>query len=342
MERVNRQPTFTDAVVADLGSPRANAFFEVCDREIPWAELAASVADVFAAADDDPAAAAAAAAAAGGRPHWPVVTMLKITLLQRWFALSDPMAEEMLRDRISFRRFVGLSFDDATPDHSTICVFRRRLRERGHGSTLFDRAVAALRARGLVVDGGTLVDATIIEAPRGGRRADGSGTADPCATATAKHGRGYFGYRAHVATDRNGIVTDFVYDTAAESEHTHFDHLARGEARAVYADSGCRSRARVAALEARGVAAHLCHRRVRGQAALTAGQRAFNRAVSKVRAFVEHPFAWIKRMSGARARYRGCARNAVDFALAAVAYNFRRSFSIKPAAAPAAAAAAGG
>jgi IS5 family transposase len=326
MQRINAQPTFTDSFVAGLGSPRAKAFFDVCQREIPWDELAASVADVF--ADDNPQA--------GGRPHWPVVTMLKVTLLQRWFALSDPMAEEMLKDRISFRQFVGLSFDDATPDHATICVFRKRLRDKGHGSTLFDKTVGILKSRGLVVDEGTLVDATIIEAPRGTPRDDGSSTADPCATYTAKHGRAYHGYRAHVAADTHGIITDFVYDTAAESEHTHFDDLAAKETKAVYADSGCRSKDRVEKLEARGVAAHLCHRRVRGQKELTAEQRAFNRAVSKVRAFVEHPFAWIKRMSGARVRYRGCVRNAVDFALAAVAYNFRRSFSIKPTPAPAA------
>lgn len=327
MQRVNAQPTFTDAFTCDLGSPRAKAFFEVCDREIPWAELAASVADIF---KDD---ASAAGKAKGGAPHWPLVTMLKITMLQRWFALSDPMAEEMLKDRISFRQFVGLSFDDKTPDHSTICLFRGRLRDGGHGSTLFDKALEVLRAKGLVMTGGTLVDATIIEAPRGGKRADGSKTTDPCATHTAKHGRAYFGYRAHVATDTNGIITDFVYDTAAESEHTHFDGLAEQEGKAVYADSGCRSKARVEALEARGVEANFCHRRVKGQKELTDEQRAFNRAVSKVRALVEHPFAWIKRMSGARARYRGCVRNALDFALAAVAYNFRRSFTIQPVAA---------
>jgi transposase, IS5 family len=320
MQRTNAQPTFTDAAVADLGSPRATAFFDVCDRQIPWAELAASVADVFPARDPS----------AAGRPHWPVVTMLKVILLQRWFALSDPMAEEMLKDRISFRRFVGLSFDDATPDHSTICTFRRRLLDHGHGATLFDKTLELLRAKGLVVRGGTLIDATIIEAPRGSARADGSRTTDPCGTKTAKHGRGYFGYRAHVTTDRNGVVTDFVYDTAAESEHTHFDRLAENETEAVYADSGCRSKARVEGLEVRGVAANLCHRRVRGQAALTDEQRAFNRAVSKVRALVEHPFAWIKRMSGPRVRYRGCRRNGLDFALAAVAYNFRRTFTVKP------------
>src|SRR5688500_1331301 len=151
----------------------------------------------------------------------------------------------MTKDSISFRRFVGVSFDEATPAHSTICVFRKRLRDKGHGSTLFDKALEVLRSRGLVVAGGTLIDATIIEAPLGSKRADGSSTADPCATRTAKGGRAYHGYRAHVAADRNGIVTDFVYDTASESEHTHFDHLARGEGEAVYADSGCRSRDRV-------------------------------------------------------------------------------------------------
>src|SRR3982751_2074247 len=144
MQRINAQPTFTDAFVAGLGSPRAKAFFAVCQREIPWDELAASVADVF--DDDNPEG-----GDKGGRPHWPLVTMLKITLLQRWFALSDPMAEEMLKDRISFRQFVGLSFDDDTPDHSTICVFRKRLRDRGHGSTPFDKRVEVLRSRGLVV-----------------------------------------------------------------------------------------------------------------------------------------------------------------------------------------------
>ena len=322
MERVNAQPSFTDLTVADLGGPRAKAFFDTCQREIPFGQLASSVADVF--NDDRPA---------GGRPHWPVVMMLKVVFIQKCFGLSDPMAEEMLQDRISFRRFVGLSFDDATPDHSTISTFRKRLRERGHGSTLFDKALEILRCRGLVMNEGTLIDATIIEAPLGSKRQDGSKTTDPCASKTFKHGRAYNGYRVHIAADTNGIITDFVYDTAAESEHTHFDHLARNETAKVYADSGCRSKERVERLEKRGVFAGLCHRRVKGQKELSAEQKAFNRMVSGVRARVEHPFAWIKRMTGGRTRYRGCVRNALDFALSAVVYNFRRSFTIKPAAA---------
>jgi IS5 family transposase len=337
MERFNAQPTFTDLTVAELGGPRARGFFDTCDREIPFDRLAASVADVFKddGDGDGDGNGDGNGDARGGRPHWPVVTMLKVLFLQKCFGLSDPAAEEMLKDRISFRRFVGLSFDDATPDHSTICTFRKRLRDRGHGSTLFEETLAVLRERGLVLSEGTLIDATLYEAPLGRKRPDGSVTTDPCASKTFKHRRAYNGYRAHVATDTNGIVTDFVYDTAAESEHTHFDHLARNETREVYADSGCRSRDRVERLEKRGVFAGLCHRRVKGQQELTAAQKAFNHMIAGIRAIVEHPFAWMKRMSGGRVRYRGLRRNAFDFALTAAVYNFRRSFTLKPAAAPA-------
>ena len=262
MERKAAELTFTDAFVADLGGPRAKAFFAVCEREIPWAALAASIRNVF--ADDG------RGQGKGGAPHWPLVTMLKVLMLRKWFGLGDPVAEEMLRDRISFRQFVGLSFDDKTPDHSTISLFRKRLRDAGHGSTLFDATLQTLRDRGLVVERGTLIDATIFEAPLGSKRADGSSTADPCATKTHKHGRAYNGYRAHVATDPRGVIKDFVYDTARVSEHEHFDGLAAPEHKAIYADSGCRSADRCARLEARGVFAGLCHRRVRGQKELTA------------------------------------------------------------------------
>lgn len=325
MERKNANPTFTDLAVADLGGPRATAFFDRCLAEIPFERLAASVADVF--KEHDPAG---GVADRGGRPHWPVVTMLKVLFVQKCFGLSDPMAEEMLQDRLSFRRFVGLSLDDRTPDHSTISTFRTRLRERGHGDTLFEQALAVLRERGLVLNTGTIVDATIIEAPLGGRRADGTSSGDPAATKCVKGGRPHHGFRAHVATDRRGTVTDYVYDTASVSEHEHFDHLARNERTAVFADSGCRSKARIAALRERGVKPFFCHRRVRGQAELRPEQRRLNRLIAPIRAFVEHPFAWVKgRLNNRRCRYRGLARNAFDFALMAVAYNFCRSFTLK-------------
>lgn len=319
MQRINAQPTFTDLAVAELGGPRATAFFDKCLREIPFDQLAESIADIF--VEDN---------SAGGAPHWPIILMLKIVFLQKCFGLSDPMVEEMLRDRISFRRFVGLSFDDKTPDYSTISTFRSRLREHGHASTLFDKTLEILREKGLVLNNGTLIDATIIEAPLGGKRVDGSSSADPAASKTVKGGRSYHGFRAHIATDRRGIITDYVYDTASVSEHEHFDHLARNETQAVFADSGCRSADRVERLRDRGVVAGLCHRRVRGQKELSPQQKRLNRLIAPIRAFVEHPLAWIKgRLNNRRCRYRGLARNALDFALSAVACNFCRSLKLQ-------------
>lgn len=321
MQRINAAPTFTDLTLAGLGGPRATAFFETCQKEIPFQRLADSVADIF--IDDNPR---------GGAPHWPVVTMLKIVFLQKCFALSDPMAQEMLHDRISFRKFVGLSMDDKTPDYSTISLFRTRLREKGHGATLFDQTLVILKERGLVLNTGTIIDATIIESPLGGKRADGSSTTDPCVGRTKKAGRSYTGYRAHIATDRQGIITDYIYDSANVSEHAHFDALAANETKAVFADSGCRSKQRAEELRNRGVLPGISHHRHKGQKELTPEQKRFNRLIAPIRAFVEHPFGWIKsRLNNRRTRYRGLARNAMDFALSAMACNFCRSFTLKPA-----------
>ena len=104
MERINTPPTFTDLTLAGLGGKRSAEFFERCQALIPFDKLAASVANVF--VEDLPP---------GGAPHWPVVMMLKILFAQKSCGLSDPQAEEALLDRISFRRFVGLSFDDKNP-----------------------------------------------------------------------------------------------------------------------------------------------------------------------------------------------------------------------------------
>jgi len=315
-------PIFADAATTDLGCPRATQFFAKCDQFIPWQELADSVADVFVADQGQ-----------GGRPHYPVVMLLKCLMLAKWFGLSDPDLEGMLRDRLSFRRFVGLGLSDPTPDETTFVIFRKRLREAGHASTLFDKALDYLRQQGLVLHEGTLVDATIIEAPKGKTREDGLGhTKDQAASFTKKHGRTYHGYKAHIATDTQGLVTDYVFDTARVHDSQYIDQLTEHESQAVYADSAYMAKDRQRRLQAQGVFCGIIERRVRGQDELSAEQRQHNRLCAAVRAIVEHPFAWMKNMGHRTARYRGLARNAFDFACMVVAYNFKRSFSLVEAA----------
>jgi len=83
----------------------------------------------------------------GGASNWPVVMMIKCMMLQKWFNLSDPMLEEMLLDRLSFRRFIGLGIEDNTPDETTFVVFRKRLRKHGHSATLFHKTVEILKKK---------------------------------------------------------------------------------------------------------------------------------------------------------------------------------------------------
>ena len=329
MERRRSEPTLMDAYVSDLGDPKIRAKLARLEAVVPWERLAVPIRATY---DND--------TAKGGRPNVPVVTMLKVVMLQKWFNLSDPAMEGMLLDRISFRAFVGLNMTDATIDETTIVRFRGRLREHGLMATLFDDVVTHLTEQGLIVEQGTLVDATIIEAPRGkktddsgdsGGSAAGSGhTKQKSASYTKKHGRTYFGFKAHIATDRVGMVKDYVFDTARVHDSKHIDQLIEDETKAVYADSAYMDQARKQRLEDAGVFCGIIERRVRGQADLTEAQKAHNRRCASLRAFVEHPFAWIKRFGGfMRTRYRGLERNAIDFGLAAIAYNFERSLSIR-------------
>jgi len=258
MERPSDGPMLIDGLTADLGGPRTAAFLGKVARVIDFHALADSIR--LEVAPDQPR---------GGRPFWPVVLMVKCLLLAKWYGLSDPQLEEQLRDRLSFRRFVGLGLSESTPDETTFVNFRKRLRETGHGSTLFDAVLEQLRGKGLVLEEGSLVDATIVEQSTGGgpgaggRGKQGESTRDRCASYTKKHGRTYHGYKAHVNVSKDRIVTDYVFDTAKVHDSQHIDQLIEGEDEAVYADSAYMDKQRSAELAKRGVHDRIVHRRPR-------------------------------------------------------------------------------
>lgn len=324
MERKNKSLTLADGLLVDLGGKRTAKLLGQLDAIIPWESLAAPIRPLY---DNH--------SAKGGRPNVPVVTMLKIMFMQRWFGLNDQPMEEAIDDRLSFRRFLGLGIEDAGVDHSTIAVFRKRLHDAGLISELFEKVNAHLLERGLILREGAMVDATIIAAPRGRTTKDGDGhSKEKAAGYTKKHGRTYHGYKAHILTDANGMIKDYVFDTAKVHDSQHIDQLIESESRggAVYADSAYMDKQRKARLESDGVFCGIIERRVRGQNELSAQQKTHNKRCAKVRAIVETPFAWFKQARGCRTRYRGMRKNALDFGLWALAYNFRRSLSLKPAA----------
>jgi IS5 family transposase len=317
-ERESAQLSFADTVVGELGGRRTQATLDQLDAAIDWKALAKPIRKLY--HNDD-----------GGAPAEPAILMLKIVLLQKWFNLSDPQAEEQLNDRLSFRRFVGLRGNERAPDETTIVKFRARLREGGVERELFDIVARSIAQRGLLVKEGTLVDALIIEAPTGRKNggkdeaANDLTTRDTDASFTKKHGRTYHGYKGHLATDRSGIVTDFAFSTASHHDSRYIDRLTEGEAKAVIADAAYADQDRREQLDRRGVIDGIAYKRSRGQAKLPRLLRKINRVIASIRSGVEHTIARLRKWGVRRARYRGERRNGCDFTMALVAHNIRRA-----------------
>jgi len=317
-ERTNAQPGLIDAWTSNLGGPTTGALLERLDKAVAWDKLIKPIAALPEYNGGEK----------GGRPAWPAITMLKCMLLAKWFGLSDPQLEECLQDRLSFRRFIGLSLTDTTPDSTTFVRFRARVRELNIDAILFQETLKDLECKGLVLREGTLVDAVIIEQSRGSKREDGSSTRDPEAAFTAKHGRSYHGYKGHIATEVNGIVKDYRFSSAKPHDSNFIDELTVNEKNIVVADAAYRSQERENQLTSRGVSCAIAFKRQKGQAQLHPELKRLNRLISSVRAKVEHVFAWIRSFGYRRVRYRGLRRNELDFVMNLIAYNWKRSMSL--------------
>jgi transposase, IS5 family len=101
-----------------------------------------------------------------GRKPFDAVLMFKVLVLQALYNLADEHVEYLIRDRLSFMRFLGLGLEDSVPDATTVWLFREALAKAGLVKTLFDRFNRHLDAKGYFARGGQIVDATIVSAPQ--------------------------------------------------------------------------------------------------------------------------------------------------------------------------------
>lgn len=273
-----------------------------------------------------------------GGPPYPALTMFKALLLQQWYGLSDPGLEEALLDRMSFRRFVGLSAEAAAPDHSTLWRFRQALSAQGLDKAAFEAVNAQLDRAGLIVRQGTLIDASLIAAASRPPRKPGPGEVEagasllvkaprePDADWTRRGGKRVFGYKAHIAMDRGSqLVREVELTPASVNDTSLADALIQGDEAEVWADKAYDTHARRAALKARKVKNRIM-RRGNKHHPETGWSKRRNQLIGKVRGRVETAFAILKRHYGrGRARYRSLARNLTDVRLACLAMNLRRA-----------------
>ena len=268
-----------------------------------------------------------------GRPPFAPLMMLKALLLQQWYRLSDAELEEAINDRVSFRKFLGLSLEAASPDHTTLCRFRNRLLDEGLSEKLFAEFERQLDGRGLLLKRGTMIDASLVETPHRPAAADGSREAvDKDAALTARKGqRGtHYGYKIHAGVDRTSRLIRRVLVTPANiNDTTPADQLVCGDETAVYADKAYAKKARRLWLKSLRIKPRIMHKSWGGGPALTAWQKRHNALITPIRAEVEGVFATLKRWMGLhRVRYRGLDKNRSHFNLLAIAYNMKRSLKL--------------
>ena len=245
----------------------------------------------------------------GGRPPMPLETMLRVYFLQQWYALSDPMAEEMLYDSDAMRQFAGIELgDDRIPDETTILNFRHLLEKHQLTEKLFAEVNGHLADQGITLCSGTLVDATIIDAPSSTKNE--AKTRDPEMSSTKKGNEWYFGMKAHVGVDaQSGIVHSLDTTTAKTHDSQVWDELLHGDETSIWADKGYVSATREAAFSGPEKFWGVMRKAPKGSA-LHPIDEDINRIIAKVRARVEHPFRVLKRQFGyIKTRYRGLAKN---------------------------------
>jgi IS5 family transposase len=283
---------------------RKREFLDEMNLVVPWAELVALIAPH-----------APKPGGKGGRPPFAVETMLRIHFLQQWFNLSDPAMEEALYDMALFREFVGLDMgEESLPDESTILRFRHLLETHDLSVQILATVNAMLAAKGLLLQQGTVVDATLIAAPSSTKNS--TGERDPEMHQTKKGNQWHFGMKAHIGVDADSGLVHTVVGTAANvNDVTQAHALVHGDETDVFADAGYQGvdkREETQRIEANWhVAMRPGRRRALDKATpMGAIMDKLEQTKARIRAKVEHPFRVIKRQFGhLKVRYRGLAKN---------------------------------
>jgi IS5 family transposase len=297
----------------------------------------------------------------GGRPPYDPVAMFKVLILAAQNNVSDARMEYLIRDRLSWLRFLGFDLGAATPDANTIRMFREKLIEAGALDTLFTDFDRHLKARGYLAMGGQIVDATLVAAPkqrnteaekaaiRAGKTAGEIWPDEPAKAAqkdtdarwTLKFAKARpaadgkpqidiaipsFGYKSSISICRTfGFIRKGKTTDAARFDGRMLRDVVTNDNTAsdVWADTAYRSQVNETWLKDQGRVSRIHRKKPKGKPMPERTARA-NAARSKVRARVEHVFAQQKDKMGLFIRTIGLRRAEAKITIANLAYNMNR------------------
>jgi IS5 family transposase len=271
-------------------------FLDQMEQVVPWAELLALVEPHYPKAGN-------------GRQPAGLSIMLRTYFLQQWFGFSDPGMEEAFYDSPALRRFAGVDLGRAAaPDESTILRFRHLLEEHELCGQILDTVNHFLASRGIRIGTGTIVDATIINAPSSTKNS--TGKRDPQMHQTRKGQQWYFGAKAHIGVDsKSGIVHSVCTSAASVADKHMLPDLLHGAEKKVWGDAGYQGQTEAIHAAAPG-AQDMTSRRTKFKNYVDEEAKRKNTTKARVRSKVEWCFRILKRVFGfTKVRYRGLRKN---------------------------------
>src|SRR5471030_654732 len=309
---MQRQGSFSQAEYAGKKKrTRRDKFLAEMELVVPWARLVARLRPLYPNGER-------------GRPPIGLERMLRIYFLQQWYGLADEALEDALYDSQALRGFAGIELTrDPVPDATRLLKFRHWLERHDLTKALFEDIAAMLEERGLLMRQGTIVDATIIAAPPSTKNK--SKSRDPEMHQTRKGNQWHFGMKAHIGVDvASGVVHTLTGTAANEADINQMAAVLHGREEAVFADAGYTGADKRPEHADREVWWNITVKRSIIKALperLREWAQGVETALSRVRAWVEHPFHVVKNLfCHKKLRYRGLAKNTAQlhtlFALA--------------------------
>lgn len=298
-------------------------------------------------------------AQAKGEATYDGVLMFKILLLETWYGLSDRAVEERINDSFSFGRFLGIDLSHVSPDHSTICRFRNALVEAELWDKLLNLLNKQLQKHNIMkIEAGVLVDASIVDSPHApdgsvaievaedredNRDEEAKAEEDQYQTEIKSKKPGVdeearwvvkskqyrYGYKKHVATDKEGLIASLTTTPANVADTTEFKNLIdKAELprdTRVYADKGYTSRSNSEHLKEKCLKDGIMKKATKNKP-LSDEDKAYNHEITQSRNLIERTFGSIRLwFGGGRCRYRGLLKTHAQNTLEAICYNLKRS-----------------
>jgi IS5 family transposase len=315
---MKKQQTFTDIEYGKRKRvSRREVFLDTMEQLVPWEKLEGKIRGYYFQGKR-------------GRPPKGIGTMLRMYLLQVWFNLADESLEEHIYDSYAMKKFMGIDFsEEGAPDATTLLKFRHLLDKHGLQKELFETVNEELEGKGKIMRGGTIVDATIIEAPVSTKNSAKS--RDPEMHQCKKGNEWHFGMKAHIGVDAGSGMVHSVSTTAGNvSDIEEASKLIRKDDEFVNGDAGYMGIEKREEIKEDGHLSEVEYRINKKKGAERKTEAALYKEPmkhldyirepkwekeieylkSKVRSKVEHIFYIVKRIFGYRkAVYRGLKKN---------------------------------